>query len=68
MLLLHTHILHEQLLAQFCQYFSGDSGPRSVLSFTLRDSPFDYVNVSLWGKPSSVGETAASFSVGDIGK
>lgn len=48
--------------------FVGDSGPRCVLSFTLRDSPFGYINVSMWGKPDSVGSMATSFSIGDIGK
>ena len=47
--------------------FAGDSA-RSVMSFTIRDSPFSYINMSMWGKPDSLRQVSASFSIGSIGK
>ena len=48
-------------------YFTGESGSRSVLSFTIRDSPFSYINVSMWGKPETLTNVASSFAIGDVG-
>uniref|UniRef100_A0A1B6DUZ9 MEIOB-like N-terminal domain-containing protein n=1 Tax=Clastoptera arizonana TaxID=38151 RepID=A0A1B6DUZ9_9HEMI len=43
-----------------------DSSEKSVWNFTIRDSPADYMNVSVWGSPEFVDNLAASFHVGDV--
>lgn len=46
----------------------GNGGERSVLSFTLRDSPEDYINISCWGRKSFIDDLARKFKIGDVGK
>ena len=49
--------------------FSIDPGcERYSLSFTLRDSPTDYVNVTCWGNGTFINDIAKSFKINDIGR
>ncbi|XP_077490234.1 meiosis specific with OB domains hold'em [Amblyomma americanum] len=41
------------------------SEERSVLNFTLRDSPRDTVNAACWGEPNNVLRVAGIFRIGD---
>ncbi|KAH7943339.1 hypothetical protein HPB52_006960 [Rhipicephalus sanguineus] len=41
---------------------------RSVLNFTLRDSPRDTVNAACWGDRSQVAQVATVFRIGDCGR
>ncbi|KAL1482934.1 hypothetical protein MTO96_013347 [Rhipicephalus appendiculatus] len=44
---------------------SGNPEERSVLNFTLRDSPRDTVNAACWGDRSQVAQVASVFRIGD---
>lgn len=37
------------------------------MSFTLRDSPADYINVTVWGSPMFVENIYSKYRVGDVG-
>ncbi|XP_022089351.1 meiosis-specific with OB domain-containing protein-like [Acanthaster planci] len=39
---------------------------RGLLSFTLRDSPTDFINGTCWGSESYICELATKFKIGDI--
>lgn len=43
-----------------------DASPRGVWNFTLRDSPEDHVNVTVWGSPAFVEKCAEEFHIGDV--
>lgn len=40
----------------------------SVYSFTIRDSPEDVVNVSVWGSNNYTKHLYHNYKIGDIGK
>ena len=40
---------------------------RYVLSFTIRDSPRDFINVQCWGGEQFMAELANGYHIGDIG-
>ena len=44
-----------------------DNSERCVWSFTLRDSPSDLINVTMWGLVNSVKDLYTKFNVGDVG-
>ena len=50
------------------QLYIGDpSTERFVLSFTLRDSPVDFINVSCWGGEQFINDLANQFHIGQVG-
>lgn len=51
----------------FCFYVE-DMSQRGVWNFTLRDSPADHVNVTVWGSPAFIESCVEEFHVGDVGK
>ena len=46
----------------------GDRHQRSVLNFTFRDSPKDFINVAYLLPPKDLIIVSSKFSTGDIGK
>lgn len=49
-------------------FFVDPGSERYTLSFTLRDSPTDYVNVTCWGNGTFIKDLAKSFKINDVGK
>lgn len=45
-----------------------DNSEKSVWSFTLRDSPSDFLNVTVWGSVDYIKNLNESHRVGDVGK
>ncbi|XP_034240920.1 meiosis-specific with OB domain-containing protein [Thrips palmi] len=43
-----------------------DNSPRGVWNFTLRDSPEDYINVTVWGSPAFIENCSEEFHIGDV--
>ena len=43
------------------------SAERYVLSFTVRDSPVDFINVSCWGGQHFITDLADKLGIGQIG-
>lgn len=48
--------------------FILDSKQKYVFSFTVRDSPEDIINVSVWGSKNYISHLYDSYKVGDVGK
>ncbi|XP_072043254.1 meiosis-specific with OB domain-containing protein-like [Amphiura filiformis] len=44
---------------------SEPGSERSILNFTLRDSPVDFINVSCWGTDSFISDLNRKFKIGD---
>ncbi|XP_067002279.2 meiosis-specific with OB domain-containing protein [Anabrus simplex] len=44
----------------------GPSEDRGVFSFTLRDSPYDFINVSCWGGENFLNGLANKFHIGEV--
>jgi hypothetical protein len=42
------------------------SSERHLMSFTLRDSPTDFINATWWGGQEFIQDLSSSFRVGDI--
>ena len=50
-------------------YFFVDPGSyRYKLSFSIRDSTKDYINVTCWGSQDYIGNLTSSFKIYDISK
>ena len=49
-------------------FFTDPGCDRYSLSFTLRDSATDYVNVTCWGNDLFINDLAKSFKINDVGK
>jgi hypothetical protein len=48
-------------------FFSTDPGSeRYLLNFTLRDSPYDFINATCWGSKQHIEILAGLFHIGDI--
>lgn len=45
----------------------NDKPDRAVWNFTVRDSPRDYINVTLWGTSLHVENLSQKFQIGDVG-
>lgn len=45
-----------------------DNKEKSVFSFTIRDSPEDVVNISVWGSNDYTRHLYNDFKIGDVGK
>ncbi len=41
---------------------------RCKFTFTLRDSPADYINATCWGSEDHVRHMHSSFKISDVGK
>lgn len=48
--------------------FLTDNKEKSVFSFTIRDSPEDVVNISVWGSNDYTTRLYNDFKIGDVGK
>ena len=49
-------------------FLSSDPGSnRYSMSFTFRDSPTDFVNVTCWGNGPFINDIAKSFKINDVG-
>ena len=44
------------------------SQERFLLSFTVRDSPTDFINVTCWGSKEFVTDLSCQFAIGDVGE
>ena len=50
-------------------WHSTDPGnDRYKFSFTLRDSPADYINATCWGSQEYIKQLHSSFKISDVGK
>ena len=53
----------------FVVWHSTDPGnDRYKFSFTLRDSPADYINATCWGSQEYIKQLHSSFKISDVGK
>ena len=53
----------------FVVWHSTDPGSdRYKFSFTLRDSPADYINATCWGSQEYIKQLHSSFKISDVGK
>ena len=43
-------------------------GNRFKMSFTIRDTPTDYINVTCWGSESYISGLSGSFRIHDVGQ
>ena len=43
-------------------------GNRFKMSFTIRDTPTDYINVTCWGSESYISGLSDSFRIHDVGQ
>lgn len=60
---------HFFVLVNLCVYIDPDPGAqRFNFSFTIRDSPSDYVNVTCWGTEMHIKTIFQSFKICDVGK
>ena len=41
---------------------------RSRMGFTIRDSPDDYINVTVWGSQAYIDKLSSSFKICDVGE
>lgn len=48
--------------------FSKSGSERAVWNFTIRDSPYDYINATVWGACDNVFEMNDKFQIGDVSK
>lgn len=46
----------------------GQNNIRCVVTFAVRDSPFDSINISLWGAPGKVKAMSQVFAIGSAGE
>ena len=46
----------------------GSGGERAVWTFTLRDSPDDFINVTVWGSKEYINSSFKVYKVGTVGK
>ena len=51
----------------FWRHILDPSQERNVLTFTMRDSPQDTINVTCWGRRQHIQELSESFFIGDTG-
>ena len=55
--------------ASFCYLYHSDPGSRRFkFSFTLRDSPSDYINATCWGSEDYIRRLFDSFKICDVGE
>ena len=49
-------------------FVTDPANERHLLSFTLRDSPVDFINATCWGSREHIASLTQLFHIGDIGK
>lgn len=48
--------------------FSKDNVTKAVWNCTIRDSPYDYINLTYWGTEDIISPLYEKFQIGDISK
>ena len=61
----HVNNLFTNHIYSFCEDPNNDRG---LISFTIRDSPMDFINGTCWGSENYIFDLASKFKIGDIGK
>lgn len=62
-------IIHSGLIDMTCfPHWLDPGAERFRISFTLRDSPSDYINVTCWGSEQYIRGIADSFKICDVGE
>ncbi len=65
----HTHTnTHAHTVWCILVLYLDPGSERFKVSFTMRDSPSDYVNVTCWGSEQYIRGIAGSFKICDVGE